>query len=262
MAKPPANKYPAVKTVSDQRRISMVKEIFSTITAKYDFLNHFLSLRRDIAWRNFAAKKMKFSQSNKYLDVACGTADLSIAAAKRHPRIQVTGLDFVEEMVQAAKKKVNDRKLGTRIDILQGDALHIPFSDNTFDVAGIAFGLRNIPDRRQALREMMRVTIPGGQVMVLEMTFVQNRIFRLFYYVYLNYLLPLFARLFSRNAAAYYYLADSIMNFPTPDELAMQMEDAGLVSVEKYPLTFGVTWLHIAEKRIEPGAGRPCLDSV
>ena len=244
----PPEKYPRVKTVTDAERIRMVKEIFSTITGKYDFLNRFLSLRRDVAWRNFAAKKMRFFQTNRYLDVACGTGDLSIAAAVRHPRISVTGIDFVTEMVAAAKDKVQNKNLAGRIEIMQGDALALPFEDNSFDVAGIAFGIRNIPDRERALSEMLRVTVPGGQVMVLEMTFVQNWFFKLLYYVYLNYLLPAFAKIFSRNPAAYYYLADSIMNFPDPDAFAKIMEGAGMVNVNKYPLTFGITWLHIGEK--------------
>ena len=241
-------KYPQVKTITDAERINMVKEIFSTITGKYDFLNRFLSLRRDVAWRNFAAKKMRFFQTNRYLDVACGTGDLSVAAAVKHPQISVTGLDFVPEMVKAAKKKVLKKNLADRIQIMQGDALHLPFEDSSFDVTGIAFGIRNIPDRLRALSEMMRVTAPGGQVMVLEMTFVQNRFFKLIYYVYLNYLLPAFAKIFSKNPAAYYYLADSIMNFPSPDEFAKIMEKSGMVNVEKYPLTFGITWLHIGKK--------------
>ena len=95
-------KYPQVKITTDQERIRIVKEIFSTITGKYDFLNRALSLRRDVAWRKFAAKKMRFFQTNRYLDVACGTGDLSIAAAQEHPEIKVTGIDFVTEMVAAA----------------------------------------------------------------------------------------------------------------------------------------------------------------
>lgn len=243
-------KYPQLKTITDQERIRMVKEIFSTITGKYDFLNRFFSLRRDVAWRNFAAKKMLFFQTNRYLDVACGTGDLSIAAAERHPGISVNGLDFVPEMVEAAKNKVQKKKLAGRIQFMQGDALQLPFEDNHFDVAGIAFGIRNIPDRVRALSEMLRVTVPGGQVMVLEMTFVHNRFFKLIYYVYLNYLLPAFAKIFSKNPAAYYYLADSIMNFPSPDEFAKILEEAGMVHVEKYPLTFGITWLHVGKKKI------------
>jgi demethylmenaquinone methyltransferase / 2-methoxy-6-polyprenyl-1,4-benzoquinol methylase len=249
MGKPAPEKYPQVKTITDQERIRMVKEIFSTITGKYDFLNRFLSLRRDVYWRKFTAEKMQFPQTNRYLDVACGTGDLSVAAAIKHPKIKVTGLDFVPEMVAAAKSKVQNKNLNDRITLMQGDALQLPFEDDSFDVTGIAFGIRNIPDRKRALSEMLRVTVPGGQVMILEMTFVQNRFFKMIYYVYLNYLLPAFAKLFSKNPAAYYYLADSIMNFPPPDEFAKIMEGAGMVNVEKYPLTFGITWLHVGEKR-------------
>ena len=243
-----ANKYPSVNTITDQERTSMVKEIFSTITGKYDFLNHLLSLRRDIAWRRFAAKKMRFFQTNRYLDVACGTGDLSIAAALEHPQISVVGIDFVSEMVQAGKSKIENKNLTGKVVLMQGDALHIPFDDNTFDVTGIAFGIRNIPDREKALKEMLRVTVPGGQIMILEMTFAQNRFFKFLYGVYLNYLLPLFAKIFSANPAAYRYLADSIINFPSPDQFAGIMEKAGMTNIEKYPLTFGVTWLHIGIK--------------
>jgi demethylmenaquinone methyltransferase/2-methoxy-6-polyprenyl-1,4-benzoquinol methylase len=151
-------------------------------------------------------------------------------------------------MIVVGKEKVRKRGLSDRITLMHSDALSIPFPDDTFDVTGMAFGIRNIPDKEQALREMLRVTVPGGQIMVLEMTFVQNRLFKVFYYIYLNYLLPLFAKVFSGNPAAYHYLADSIMNFPSPDEFAYIMEEAGMVNVEKYPLTFGITWLHVGRK--------------
>jgi demethylmenaquinone methyltransferase / 2-methoxy-6-polyprenyl-1,4-benzoquinol methylase len=248
MEKPVERKYPAVKTITDHERIGMVKEIFSTITDKYDFLNHLLSLRRDVAWRRFAIKKMFFPETGSFLDVACGTGDLSIGAALKYPQIHVTGVDFVPEMISVGKHKVEKRGLSARITLLHGDALSLPVPDDTFDVTGMAFGIRNIPDKQTALEEMLRATIPGGQIMILEMTFVQNRFFKLIYYVYLNYLLPLFAKIFSTNPAAYHYLADSIMNFPSPDAFARLMEEAGMTEVEKYPLTFGITWLHIGKK--------------
>jgi demethylmenaquinone methyltransferase/2-methoxy-6-polyprenyl-1,4-benzoquinol methylase len=254
MENPTKHKYPPVNTVSDQERVAIVKDIFSTITGKYDFLNHLLSLRRDIAWRRFALSKMLFPRTGKFLDVACGTGDLSVGAALQYPSIQVTGIDFVAEMVRVGKNKVDKRGLTDRITLLQADALKLPFNDNNFDVTAIAFGIRNIPDKIQALKEMLRVTVPGGQVMILEMTFIQNRLFKFLYYVYLNYLLPLFARIFSTNSSAYYYLADSIMNFPTPAAFARLMSDTGMKNVKKYPLTFGITYLHIGEK---PKAGLP-----
>ena len=254
MKKKVEKKYPSVTTISDQERINMVKDIFSTITNKYDFLNHLLSARRDIAWRNFAIKKMRFFQTNKFLDVACGTADLAIGATLKHRQIAVTGIDFVSEMVKAGKDKIEKIHLSSRITIMQGDAVHLPFNNNSFDVTGIAFGIRNIPDKLKALSEMLRVTVPGGQIMVLEMTFTQNRFFKLIYHIYLNHILPVLARRFSSNWAAYYYLADSIMNFPAPDAFAQLMEETGMVGIEKYPLTFGITYLYIGKK--PEGAGK------
>ena len=241
-------KYPQLKDITDDQRIGMVREIFSTITGKYDFLNRVMSLRRDVAWRNFAAQRMLFFKTNRYLDVACGTGDLAVAVAKKHPQARVTGVDFVDEMIAAAADKVRKQGLSDRIEFIPGDAMALPFDDDRFDVAGIAFGIRNIPDRKRALAEMLRVVAPGGQVMVLEMTFVENRLLRFIYHFYLHHLLPCFGRLFSRNPAAYYYLADSIVNFPSPDEFAAEMEAAGMVNVQKHSLTFGITWLHIGSK--------------
>jgi demethylmenaquinone methyltransferase/2-methoxy-6-polyprenyl-1,4-benzoquinol methylase len=124
----------------------------------------------------------------------------------------------------------------------------MPFPDNIFDVSTIAFGIRNIPDRPAALREMLRVVVPGGQVLVLEMAFVRNWFTTLLYSVYLNHVLPLMARMFSLNPQAYRYLADSIMNFPSPEEFAKLMEAAGMVGVEKYKLTLGITYLYLGRK--------------
>lgn len=241
--------YPSVRNVSEDERIDMVKEIFSTITPRYDFLNHFLSLRQDIVWRRFAVKKMCFFQTKRFLDIACGTGDLSIDAARAYPGISVTGVDFIREMIDTGQKKVEEEHLPGRVRLLCGDALHLPFRDNTFDVAAMAFGIRNIPDRRSALEEMLRIVVPGGQVMILEMTFTRNYLFKAIYNVYLNHILPRLAKHFSSNPAAYHYLADSIMNFPAPQEFTALMESVGIENVGVYSLTFGVTYLHVGTKK-------------
>jgi len=240
--------YPSVREVTEHERVGMVKEIFSTITSRYDFLNHFLSLRRDIAWRRFAVKKMRFPRTRRFLDIACGTGDLAIEAIHKHHGIRVHGVDYVQAMIDVGKTKVYDAGLSDKITLATGDALHLPFRDNTFDVAAMAFGIRNIPDRKGALREMARVVVPGGQIMILEMTFTRNRLFRVVYNVYLNRILPGLARRFSANPGAYHYLADSIMNFPTPVEFAALMEETGIEDVNAYPLTLGVTYLHVGTK--------------
>ena len=254
MARPGGGKYPRVTEVTDAERIEMVKEIFATITGKYDFLNHFLSLRRDVAWRRFSVEKMRFFNTYRMLDVATGTADLAIGVARKHLHVQVTGLDFVQEMIDFGRVKVQIKRLADRVRVLRGDALCLPFFDCCFDVAAIAFGIRNIPDKIGAIKEMARVLVPGGQVMVLEMTFPRSGPFRKLYDVYLNQMLPRLARAFSPNPQAYHYLGDSIMNFPAPDGLARLMEKAGLKKVRKYSLTLGITHLHVG---IKPGVPQP-----
>ncbi|MBU1744219.1 MAG: class I SAM-dependent methyltransferase, partial [Proteobacteria bacterium] len=141
------NNYPSVTGIGRDEHIGMVREIFATIPGRYDFLNRLLSLRRDVAWRRFAVRKMLFFGTFHLLDVATGTADLAIEAARRHPEIRVTGIDFIPEMLAPGRKKVALRGLAERIQLLQADALGLPFPDGSFDAVGIAFGIRNIPDR-------------------------------------------------------------------------------------------------------------------
>ena len=248
MGKPARQKYPPVAEATHADHVSMVRDIFSTITEKYDFLNHLLSLGRDIAWRRSAVRKMRFFRTYQLLDVATGTADLAIDAARRHPSIRVTGVDFVREMMDIGRGKIEKKRLSDRIQLIMGDALDLPFPDNRFDVAGIAFSIRNIPNKSRALREMVRVVVPGGQVVVLEMTFPRSRLLGGIYHTYLNRALPALARAFSPNPAAYSYLADSIMHFPSPEDFAGLMNGAGLKKVEKFPLALGITHLYIGTK--------------
>jgi len=238
------DRYPPVRQMTDAQRIRAVKEIFSTVTGRYDFLNHLLSLRRDIAWRRLAVRKMRFLSTHRFLDVATGTADLAIEAARCYPTIHVTGLDFVQTMVNRGVIKIAERGLGGRIHLLQGDALDLPFPDHCFDSAAIAFGIRNIPEKHRVLQEMKRVTVPGGQVMVLEMTFPRDSVLKGFYRLYLHRILPGIARAFSKNPAAYEYLADSIDSFPSPEAFTRMMGEAGLTRIEKVSLDFGITYLH------------------
>jgi demethylmenaquinone methyltransferase/2-methoxy-6-polyprenyl-1,4-benzoquinol methylase len=230
---------------TDEERVRLVREIFSSITPRYDFLNRFLSLRRDVAWRRKTVGMMRFFSTHRFLDIATGTADLAMEAAVRHPDIKVTGLDFVPEMLALGREKIQRAGLSDRVELVEGDAMELPFPDHSFDVAAIAFGIRNIPEKSHALREMARIVAPGGQVMVLELTTPRSRLARGLYGVYLNRVLPGIGRAFSSNRSAYRYLAESIMDFPTPDEFSELMKESGLRKVEKIPLTLGVAHLHI-----------------
>ena len=243
-----ARRYPPVAAMTAAGQTGVVRDIFTTAHGRYDFLNHLLSLRRDVGWREVAIRKMRFPHTRRFLDVATGTADLAIAAALRHPGVKIVGVDFAAPMLAVGRRKVREAGLSERIELLEGDALALPFPDRSFDVTAVAFGMRNIPDKISALREMARVTAPGGQVMILEMTFAPSPLFRPFYGFYLGGVLPRMARLFARNGATYFYLGDSIRHFPAPPMLASLMRQAGLQSVSWHRLTFGTAYLHIGRK--------------
>ena len=240
--------YASVQEMNDEQRIGIVKDIFASVTDKYDFLNRFLSGRRDVAWRKRAVSQMKFFNTNRFLDVATGTGDLALDCANTYKDVQVTGVDFVEEMVNNGLKKVDTQNLENRVELKWGDATNIDYIDDTFDVTAIAFGIRNIPNKEKALSEMKRIIVPNGQIMVLELTTPEPGFWRSTYSFYLNGVLPKLAKWFTKNPAAYEYLADSIMNFPTRGEFLALMESIGLKNCRAIPLTFGVCTLYIGQK--------------
>jgi demethylmenaquinone methyltransferase/2-methoxy-6-polyprenyl-1,4-benzoquinol methylase len=232
-----------LKNWTPDERISAVKNIFNTITPHYDLLNRIMSGRRDVTWRKFVVKRIPIG-AKEVLDVATGTGDLAIAIADGAPGVHVTGADFVKKMMRLAQSKTQNRGFISKIDYVSADATKLPFKTGQFDVATIAFGLRNIPDRLAALNEMGRVVKSGGKVITLEMTFPKNLRLRSFFKWYLNHMIPLVGGLISGNRAAYRYLPDSIQDFLTPDQLSGLFESAGFKSIRTFPLTFGLTYLH------------------
>lgn len=228
--------------------VQEVKDIFASVTDKYDFLNRFLSGRRDVAWRKRAVSEMNFFNTNRFLDVATGTGDLALDCANTHQDVQVTGVDFVQEMVNNGLKKVDTQNLEHRVELKWGDATNIDYIDDTFDVTAIAFGIRNIPKKEKALSEMKRIIVPDGQIMVLELTTPEPGFWRSTYSFYLNSVLPKLAKCFTKNPAAYEYLADSIINFSSRGEFLALMESMGLKNCRAIPLTFGVCTLYIGQK--------------
>ena len=158
--------YTPFNQMNQKQKVEIVKDIFSSITNKYDFLNRFLSLRQDLNWRKTAVVQMRFFESYKFLDMATGTGDLAIDAVNIHPKIKAIGLDFVQNMVDYGNVKIKDQNLKDRVVLKWGDATDIDYDDNTFDVTAMAFGIRNIPDKVKALTEMRRVVIPEGQILM------------------------------------------------------------------------------------------------
>jgi demethylmenaquinone methyltransferase/2-methoxy-6-polyprenyl-1,4-benzoquinol methylase len=227
----------------------MVREIFSTVHDRYDFLNRVLSFRRDIAWRRAACRALDFPEGKGILlDLATGTGDIALEAARRFGAIRVLGIDLVPAMLVSARRKALDSPDGGRIAFCVGDAISLPLPDASVAGVTMAFGIRNVSDRMAALREMCRVTAPGGRVVILEMSAPRNALARWFHAWYLRRVIPSLAALFSQNREAYVYLGDSIIGFPRPDEFAGMMRAAGLAEVAVRPLTFGATWLFVGRK--------------
>ncbi|MFP3928846.1 MAG: ubiquinone/menaquinone biosynthesis methyltransferase, partial [Desulfobacteraceae bacterium] len=233
------------KPVLDTRDTRLIREMFSGVTSRYDFLNRLLSLRRDVAWRRAASRRMRFFRTFRLLDIAAGTCDIGIQALQDHPGVRVVALDLVEGMLKKGRDKALRKEMYSEMDLIVGDALHLPFPDECFDVVSTAFGIRNFPDRRAALAEMARVAVPGGRVVVLEMALPEDRVFRSIYRVYLRWILPRLARVFSPHHTAYQYLSRSIMDFPAPAVFADLMSGVGLGPVSVYSLNMGISYLHV-----------------
>lgn len=227
-------------------QIREVRRIFSTVAPVYDLLNHVLSLGEDLRWRRFVARALRPGPTGRVLDVACGTGDLALAAARRPWAPLVVGLDLVPAMLGPAAAKAGRR--GARVRLLRGDATMLPFGDASFDAVTIGFGIRNIPRRVAAMGEMARVLVPGGRLYVLEFTTPQGPLVSRLYRRYLMRLLPKVGGLISGDAAGYRYLAETIAEFPAPPAFRAEMRDAGLRAVRSHALSRGIAWVHIGEK--------------
>jgi demethylmenaquinone methyltransferase / 2-methoxy-6-polyprenyl-1,4-benzoquinol methylase len=231
-----------------EEQTQIVQGIFASISDQYDFLNHLLSVGQDFIWRKRAVQNMHFFSTMKCLDIATGTGDIAFAVAKAFPHVSVTGIDFSSSMIAKAKKKMTQKKTLSSISFIKGDATKLPFPDNSFDTAVIAFGTRNIPNRQKALEEMTRVVLPGGRVIVLEMVSQQNGWIQTLYQWYLCRILPTIAAIFSPNKRAYQYLGDSILQFPSVQDFQTLMKNTGLKIIKLESLTMGITQLFVGQK--------------
>lgn len=226
-----------------------VHQVFEDIADKYDTMNSILSFRRHRAWRQFAMKKMNVKHGDTAIDVCCGTCDWTIALATASQTGEVVGLDFSANMLATGKTKIRHAKLEKQISLIEGNAMTLPFADNTFDHATIGFALRNVPDLVKVLAEMKRVVKPGGQVVSLELSKPTWKPFRALYYFYFGRILPLLGKLFADRYEQYKWLPTSLVTFPDYKELQEIMEkEVGFSCVEVYPLSGGITALHIGYK--------------
>ncbi|PDM41074.1 MULTISPECIES: demethylmenaquinone methyltransferase [unclassified Geobacillus] len=232
-----------------QSKEERVHHVFEKIYKHYDRMNSVISFRRHLKWREDTMKRMNVQKGKKALDVCCGTADWTIALAEAVGLSgEVYGLDFSKNMLQVGEQKVKERQLAN-VKLIHGNAMNIPFPDNTFDYVTIGFGLRNVPDYMTVLKEMYRVVKPGGKVVCLETSQPTLIGFRQLYYFYFRFIMPLFGKLFAKSYEEYSWLQESARDFPGRDELAQMFRDAGFVDIEVKSYTFGVAAMHLGHKR-------------
>jgi demethylmenaquinone methyltransferase / 2-methoxy-6-polyprenyl-1,4-benzoquinol methylase len=224
--------------------------MFGRIAGWYDFLNHFLSLGLDILWRKRLVDHLGLPQGSpsRLLDLAAGTLDVSLEASGRHPQCRIAAADFCLPMLTTGSAKLK-RRSTTSIDPVQADGRALPFSENSFEAASIAFGIRNIRPRSEAYAELLRVLKPGGRLCILEFGSGRQRILGGIYNFYLNRLLPAIGRIFSKDDGAYRYLADTILEFPDADNLAKELRDAGFGEVFWEKLALGIVVIHVGVKK-------------
>ncbi len=227
----------------------VVREMFATVAPRYDFLNHFLSLGRDIAWRRAAARELKeilARPGSRVADLCCGTGDLSFCLG-RHSQGMVMGADFCHPMLAIARSKAGAHSKG--IQFLEADTLHLPFSDASLDAVASAFGFRNLANYAQGIEEMRRVLKRGGRIAILEFSHVRGVIFAPLFRIYFHRVLPRLGKLISGVDGPYQYLPDSVAQFPGQEELAEKLRDAGFQNVSYLNFTRGVAALHVGEKK-------------
>ena len=219
--------------------------LFDRIAGTYDGLNHGLSLNIDKRWRRKTVQQMPASEH--VLDVAIGTADLTIEMLRRHKAQRVTGIDLSEQMMAIGKAKVDKYQI-SNVQFVHGNAQSMPFEDNAFDGVTCAYGCRNFSDLEAGLKEMFRVLKPGGQVTILEFSYPKNRFVRWTYDLYFSHILPFVGRIVSRDKTAYSYLNKSVKHFCWGDAFVKHLTDAGFKDAQFKPLTFGITTIYTAYK--------------
>lgn len=226
--------------------------LFDRIAGTYDGLNHGLSLNIDKRWRRKAVQQM--ATSGHVLDVAIGTADLTIEMFKQGKAQCVTGIDLSDQMMAIGRSKVErlkskEKSLESKeVHFVHGNAQHMPFEDASFEGVTCAYGCRNFGNLDEGLREMYRVLQPGGQVTILEFSYPKNRFIRFVYDLYFSHILPFIGRIVSRDKTAYTYLNRSVKSFCWGDEFVQHLHEAGFKEGTCTPLTFGITTIYTAKK--------------
>ncbi len=224
-----------------------VAQMFDSISERYDFLNHMLSMNIDKGWRKKVVKIATAEGPKQILDVATGTADLAIALTKAHPE-KITGIDISNGMLEVGRKKIKEKGLTEIITLQQADSEDLPFDDNTFDIVTVAFGVRNFENLEKGMSEIKRVLKPGGKALVLEFSQPTGFPFKQVYKFYFKNILPTLGKAISKDASAYTYLPESVNAFPYGQKFVDVLKSVGFKQNKFQPVTFGVATIYEAVK--------------
>ena len=223
--------------------------MFDRIARRYDMLNRVLSLGLDQRWRRLTVAALRLEPGHRVLDLATGTSDLALAMLRSCPGASVVGLDPSPAMLEVARQKwqrqsAADGASPAALELGVGEAEELPFEDGAFDAVAIAFGLRNVPDRERGLREMARVTRPGGRIAILELGEPRGPVLGRLARLHIHVILPRIGALLS-GSREYRYLEKSIAAFPPPEQVTAMMERSGIEPLEARRLTFGACYLFV-----------------
>lgn len=222
---------------------TQVKEIFSSIANRYDLANSVLSLGFHYRWKQKLVKAVSLNQPTGVIDLCCGTGDVSVLLAKGIPQAEVVGVDFCQEMLKLAHQKLEREKL-PNLKFCQADVTNLPYEDEFFSAATVSFGLRNVTNLNQALKETRRVLKQGAWLACLEFTPSTNSAFPSLYRFYLQRLAPWLGGFITGQPSAYQYLASTIENYFLPEEFVLFLEKAGFKEVSAEPVGSGIAYLY------------------
>ncbi len=235
--------------MKQQTKEERVHGVFEKISDNYDSMNSVISFQLHKRWRADTIKKMNVKKGDRALDVCCGTADWTIALARQVGETgKVTGLDFSKNMLKIGEKKVEEEHLNN-VELLHGNAMELPFEDDTFDFVTIGFGLRNVPDYLTVLKEMNRVLKPGGMAVCLDTSQPTLPVYRQLYYFYFKHIMPLLGKLLAKSYKEYSWLQESASDFPGAPALKKLFEEAGFVKVKYKSYSGGAAASHFGYKQ-------------
>ena len=229
------------------KRPAIIGDMFDRIAPSYDILNRVLSISVDRYWRKKTIQSLSIEGDFLVLDVATGTGDLALAAL-RDTQCRVVGIDLSPGMLEQAARKAGRYVDTNRYFLINGDAITLPFRDETFDRAMVAFGIRNVARLDMCLDELYRIIKKGGIIAILELSVPSNRFFRRLYLTYFRYVLPVIGGIVSGSTQAYRYLRDSVMDFIPPDVLLKLLEDRGFTVIDSHPFFMGVSHVYTLKR--------------